>query len=286
MAPTFSRVAIVGTGLIGGSFALALREQFPSSSIVGWDRGEVLERARKRGAIDEGSTEISGAVRDAELIYVALPVVRAIETLPEIAQHASPQALVTDACSTKSAICSHAAARFHAPQRFLGGHPIAGREAGGIENADAQLFRGARYVLAARARDADPRVAKFAAVVQAIGAMPVWCDAETHDWAVGIVSHLPQLLAVALAGVALDESDETGLPLALAGPGLRDMTRLSGSPYEVWRDVCLTNTENIARALDRVGQAIDRLRTRLASKDLQQEFDAANEFYRILRELQ
>ncbi len=131
--------------------------------------------------------------------------------------------------------------------------------------------------------DADTRVKKFAEVIRTIGAEPVWCDAETHDWAVGIVSHLPQLVSVALARVVQDETDETGLPLSLAGPGLQDMLRLAGSPYEVWRDIYLTNTENAARALDRLAQAIDYLRTRLASKELEQEFQAANEVAKLLR---
>jgi prephenate dehydrogenase len=126
-------------------------------------------------------------------------------------------------------------------------------------------------------------VTHFVEVVRAMGARAVWSDAETHDWAVGIVSHLPQLLSVALANVVQDETDETGLPLTLAGPGLQDMLRLSGSPYEVWRDIFLTNTENVSRALDRLAQAIDHLKTRLASKELQAEFHAANELYGLLR---
>jgi len=116
-----------------------------------------------------------------------------------------------------------------------------------------------------------------------LGARPIWSDPETHDWAVGIVSHLPQLLSVALARVVQDETDETGLPLTLSGPGLQDMLRLAGSPYEIWRDILLTNTDNVSRALDRLAQAVDYLRTHLASRDLQQEFAAANELYRQLR---
>ena len=160
---------------------------------------------------------------------------------------------------------------------------MAGKENSGIEHADADLFRGTRYALIASEGDPDPRVQQFAALLQRIGAEPVWCDAETHDWAVGIVSHLPQLTSVALAHVVADETDETGLPLTLAGPGLADMLRLAGSPYDIWRDTCLTNRENIAHALDRLAQAIEYLRTRLASKDLEQEFKTANEIYRALR---
>lgn len=284
--PVFARVAVLGTGLVGGSFALALRKYFPAIPIVGWDRPEVLARAEARGAIDEGSTELPAALRDANLVYLALPVVCAIELLPEIARYAGPGALVTDASSTKVAICGAAEKCFSSSAHFLGGHPMAGKEAGGIENADVDLFRGAKYVLIGRADGAEPLERKFAALVEALGAKPVWCDVETHDWAVGIVSHLAQLASVALAEVMFDETDESGMPLALAGRGLRDVLRLAGSPYGTWRDICLTNSANLGRALDRLGQVIDRLRTRLTSKELEQEFAAANELYRILRELQ
>ena len=284
MAPTlpFRRVAVLGTGLIGGSFALALREDFPEISIVGYNRGGRAERARARGAIHEVAADIPGAVRGADLVYIALPVGAAIEALPAIAELAEPGALVTDACSTKAALCRAAKEHFRGGAFFLGGHPMAGKENSGIDNADAALFRGAPYALIAQENDPDERVSNFAAVVRAIGAQPVWLDADTHDWAVGIVSHLPQLVSVALARVVLDETDETGLPISLAGHGLHSMLRLSGSPYNIWRDIFLTNKDNVSRALDRLAQAVDHLRTRLASKDLEQEFQAANEIYKLL----
>ncbi len=194
-----------------------------------------------------------------------------------------PDALVTDAGSTKTVICRAAAEHFRSGARFLGGHPIAGWETGGIEHADAALFRGAKYALIGDVRDA--LCEKFAALLRASGAEPVWLDAETHDWAVGIVSHLPQLVSVALAEVVQDETDETGLPLALAGPGLRDALRLAGSPHGLWRDICLTNSENIARSLDRLAQAIDHLRHGLASRELERQFAAANQVYKSIRQL-
>jgi prephenate dehydrogenase len=160
---------------------------------------------------------------------------------------------------------------------------MTGKEISGIARADANLFSGARYALIGSEDDPDPRAQGFAALVRMLGAELVWCDADTHDWAVGIVSHLPQLLAVALARVVQDETDETGLPLSLSGPGLRDMLRLAGSPYALWRDVAHTNSDNIARALDRLVQAIEYLRTRLSSKELEQEFLVANELYKQLK---
>jgi prephenate dehydrogenase len=279
----FSRVAILGTGLIGGSFALALRKHFPDISIVGFDRAEILQAALARGAVLEAARDLSAAARGADLLYVALPIGATVEVLPAIAAAAKDGALVTDTGSTKAVICRAAKNAFTGGARFLGGHPMAGKETSGFARADANLFSGARYALIGLEGDPDPRVQGFASLLQILGAEPVWCDADTHDWAVGIVSHLPQLLAVARARVVQDETDETGLPLSLSGPGLHDMLRLAGSPYGLWRDVAHSNTENIARALDRLEQAVEYLRTRLTSKELEQEFLAANELYKRLQ---
>lgn len=281
----FRRVAILGTGLIGGSFALAARHEIPGAVIAGFDRAEILAKAKQRGAIDESCADIASAVRDADLIYLALPIVAAMESLAEIASQAPKGALVTDASSTKAAICRAAAKTFRdaAGPLFLGGHPMAGKEASGIEQADADLFRGAPYALAGGESVTDARAGGFVELLEKIGAAPVWCDAETHDWAAGIVSHLPQMVSIALARVIEGETDEAGWPVSLAGNGLRDALRLAASPYGVWRDICLTNTENVRRALDRMEQAIEHLRTHLASRELEAEFRAANGLYRMLQ---
>jgi prephenate dehydrogenase len=282
-AVPFLRVAIIGTGLIGGSFALALRQLFPNISLVGHSRSGSCDRARAAGVVDEATSDLAAAVRGADLVYVALPIGASIESLGAIAKSAGPHALVTDACSTKAVICRAAKGHFRGGARFFGAHPMAGKERSGVEHADAKLFLGAPYALMGIEGDADPRVKAFVEIVRAIGARPIWSDPETHDWAVGIVSHLPQLVAVALARVVQDETDETGLPLALSGSGLQDILRLAGSPYDIWRDILLTNTDNISRALDRLAQAVDHLRTNLASKEIQQEFQTANDLYRKLR---
>jgi prephenate dehydrogenase len=281
----FRRIAILGTGLIGGSFALAVRKHFPDITTVGYDRTEGLTRARARGVVHETSGDLANAVRGADLVYVALPIVSTIEVLPAIAASAESGALVTDAGSTKAAICKMAGEHFRSGAQFLGGHPMAGKEHSGVEYADADLFRGAPYVLIGSETNPSPRQSEFARLLLEIGAVPSWCDADTHDWAVGIVSHLPQLVALALARVVQDETDETGLPVSLAGPGLQDTLRLAGSPYAVWRDILLTNKDNVSHALDRLAQAVDHLRTRLASKELEQEFKSANELYKLLRKL-
>lgn len=293
MDASFRRVAVLGVGLIGGSFTLALRKNFPDVVVVGFDRAHVLRHALERGAIHEALDDFSLAVAGADLIYVALPVGLTIELLPEIARIAAPGALVTDAASTKRSTCAAAADSFRkSGALFLGGHPMAGKEISGIAAADPNLFQGSKYALilpAATQRDVmeeDPRVAEFVSLVQALGAEPVWLEAEAHDRAAAIVSHLPQLLAVALAGVVRNQTDETGLPVTLAGRGLRDALRLAGSPYSIWRDIILTNSDNLDRVLDQMIQALDQIRGELRTRALEEEFAAAGELYRILRDLQ
>jgi prephenate dehydrogenase len=293
MPAGFKRVAILGTGLIGGSFGLALRKLRPRPNVVGWDKPDVLKRARERGAIDRGETDLARAVKGADLVFIALPVGAVLEHLPEIARAASSRALVTDSASSKRAICEQASACFTGSALFLGGHPMAGKEISGVAAADAKLFDGARYALIRAAadsgtenRESDLRVRTFVALLDRLGAQTLWLDAASHDRAAAFVSHLPQLLSVALAGVVRDQTDQTGLPLILAGRGLRESLRLAGSPYALWRDIVLTNSDNIDRALDRMSQAIENLRPLLRRRELEDEFAAAGELYKILRDSQ
>jgi prephenate dehydrogenase len=287
----FHRIAILGTGLIGGSFALALRKHLPEARIVGFDREHILQQARARNAIHESSSDLAKAVHGADLVYIALPISTTIELIPEIAKHAAPNALVTDACSTKRAICRAAAQHFHSDSQsgaaFLGGHPMAGKETEGIAGADEKLFQNAKYALIEDRGEVknDPRVRAFTSLLEKMDAQPMWLDADTHDWAVAIVSHLPQMAAVALAEVISVESDgeETGLPTSLAGPGVRDSLRLAASPYSMWRDIAFTNSDNLARALDRLAQAIEQLRTHLTSRDLETSFAEANRLHKSLK---
>jgi prephenate dehydrogenase len=303
-----ARATILGTGLIGGSFALALRKHTADIHVSGWDRPEVVQDARSRHAIHETFTgELAPALQHADLIYIALPISATIDLLPEIARHAPAHALVTDACSTKLRITQTAAEFFPSEggPLFLGGHPMAGRELSGIAHADSDLFLGCTYALIAEsaapiatglqtrrsspAMDSspanDPRVSAFVKILEKIGARPHWLTAQQHDYAVGLASHLPQLAAVALASFLYDRLDENGLPITLAGPGLRDSLRLAGSPYALWRDIVLTNREVLSASLDLFARRLDDLRERLGSRDLEADFDAANELYKLLRGL-
>jgi len=293
-----TRATILGTGLIGGSFALALRKYATDLHISGWDRPDIIREARARNVIDEAFTsDLAPALRAADLIYIALPIGVTIDLLPEIARLAPKHALVTDACSTKLRIAQAAAENFSPPATalFLGGHPMAGREVSGVSQADADLFRNAPYALVSDSSEPrepspsetqrDPRVSAFLKLLEKIGARPLWLGTQQHDYAVGMVSHLPQLAAVALGSFLYDHLDENGLPITVAGSGLRDSLRLAGSPYSTWRDIVLTNREVLSAALDLFARRLDDLRERLNTRELEADFDAANELYKLLRSL-
>jgi prephenate dehydrogenase len=290
MPHLLQRAAILGTGLIGGSFAKALRKYTPDMHITGWDREEVAHELKSSGVANVAfSGPIEPAIRGADLIYIALPIGVTLDILPEIAQNAAPHALVTDACSTKLRICTAAAELFEEEESspiFLGGHPMAGRELSGFAQSDADLFQKATYALVGPSQeDRDPRIVAFTKILEKLGARPSWLGAQQHDYAVGLASHLPQLTAVALGSFLYDRLDENGLPITLAGPGLRDTLRLAGSSYATWRDIVLTNREVLSAALDLFARRLDDLRERLGSRELEADFDAANELYKLLRSL-
>lgn len=293
-----NRVAILGTGLIGGSFALALRKYATDLHIYGWDRPDVARAAQSSGAFDEVfAGEMAPALRTADLIFIALPIGATLDLLPDLARSAPRHALITDTCSTKLRIAQAALELFADPAApiFLPGHPMAGRELAGFAHADADLFRNAPYALvleptrpgpdAAPPLERDPRISAFIKLIEKIGARPIWLGAQQHDYAVGLSSHLPQLVAVALASFLYDRLDENGLPITVAGPGLRDTLRLAGSPYSTWRDIVLTNREVLDAALDLLARRLDDIRERLNSRELEADFDAANELYKLLRSL-
>jgi prephenate dehydrogenase len=281
-------VAIVGLGLLGGSWGLALKKAGFTGRIVGYARrAETREQALGEGAVDEVCADVTEAVREADLVILATPVAVILDHLARLQPHFSPQALITDVGSTKRRICERAAGHYAQRPLFLGGHPMAGKERSGLENADARLFENARYVLTPlKPGDFDDgRVQAFRALVAAIGARPLTSDPAAHDRAVAYLSHLPQLLSSALAGLIDEKYTAEDLSLELAATGFRDVTRLADSPYSVWRDICLTNTENIQMALDALIQKLESIRVHLGDRELEHEFLAAHRLRDKLREM-
>jgi prephenate dehydrogenase len=276
-------VAIVGVGLIGGSFGLALRRAGFRGAILGVSSEASIRAGVERGAVDRGATleEAAGA---ADLIYLAQPIGRILDTLHHLDALVRPDALVTDAGSTKHVIVTEAARLLRRCQ-FLGGHPLAGKERRGVEAADAGLFEGRAYVLTPHSPEEleTPAARAFVDWVRQIGAKPVVLGAAEHDRLVAFTSHLPQLASTAL-GAVLDECLTAPGDLQVAGPGLIDLTRLALSPYELWRDILATNTESIEQALTAYINELEQLRDNLRTRGAQEEFVRAAALAKRLRE--
>jgi prephenate dehydrogenase len=286
MGTIFDEVAIVGLGLIGGSFGLALKEYGLASRRVGFGRLATVGRALQAQAIDEGTDDLGKAVRDADLIVLAAPVGAILDCLPRLKDLAPPRALVTDVGSTKAVICERARETLGGQRLFLGGHPLAGKERAGVENAEAELFQKARYVLTPLAEShlEDPRVKAFISLITAMGARPHIMDPARHDRALAFLSHLPQLLSSALASLVAQEGRETRLPVELAASGFRGMTRLAESPYSVWHDICFTNVDNIRQALEDLVKKLEFMKQHLTGPELEREFEQAAELREKLRQ--
>jgi prephenate dehydrogenase len=262
-------VSIVGVGLIGGSFALALRKAGFDGRIIGVSSSATVQAAFERGVIDEAQPlEHAAAISD--LIYLAQPIDRIIQTMVAIDAYVRLGTMITDAGSTKHAIVS-AAANIQRG-RFVGGHPMAGKEARGVQEADADLFRGRPYVLTSR----DGALESW---IERIGARLVFLGPEEHDRLVALTSHLPQLISTALATLI---GCEDSAP-KVAGPAATDLTRLALSPYEIWRDIFSTNATSIDAAIGAFIAKLEELRAALRHPAMERAFEAAAESARALR---
>ncbi len=283
----FQRVAIVGLGLMGGSWGLALKRCGFAGWRVGCDRPEILPRALAMGAVDEVAEDVDAAVAAADLVILATPVGAILDLLPRLRSAAPKRALITDVGSTKRLICQRAHEILGEEPLFIGGHPLAGKERSGIEQADALLFQNARYVLTplAPAHTSDIRIKTFMTLVEAVGARPYVAEASSHDRAVAFLSHLPQLVSSGMASLVAEEGAGGGLPLELAAAGFRDVTRLAEGPYSVWRDICLTNIENIQRALEALIEKLESMKVHLSDRELEHEFKQAAKLREKLRGL-
>ncbi|MCM2326742.1 MAG: prephenate dehydrogenase/arogenate dehydrogenase family protein [Lysobacter sp.] len=261
-------VAIVGVGLIGGSFALAMRRAGAVARVVGVDRdAQALERAASLGVIDTAAESASEAAAGADLVFVSVPV-RAMGTvLHDVALGLGPGGVVTDAGSTKADVVRTAAEelRNRLPQ-FVPGHPIAGRESSGVEAATADLFKGARVVLTPGPDTAPEATALVRACWEACGARATEMPAEAHDRIFATVSHLPHLLAFALVSEIVSRPDAAEL-LGFAAGGFRDFTRIAASSPEMWRDVALANREALLDEMDRYSARIAVFRELVARGD-------------------
>ncbi len=252
------QITIVGTGLIGGSLGLALRQREFAGTIVGCDKREVLETALRRKAIDRAEADLEHAVVGSDVIVLATPVGTTLSQLEAIAPTLPPSTLITDTGSTKQEFVKRARMIFgaEAGKRVLPGHPMAGKEFGGVEHADGTLFEGAVWLITPMIADQQytPAQEEFTALLTAIGARIIVLDPERHDLLCAWISHLPQMISTALTSVLHEELGDDETVRQIGGRALREMTRIAQSPYSMWRDIALTNSQNLEEAMLRFEQ--------------------------------
>jgi prephenate dehydrogenase len=264
----FNKITIFGVGLIGGSFALALKKAGAVRSVVGVGRTQAsLERAKELGIIDIVSTNAAEAVRDADLVLIAAPVAQTESILKMIEPHLQAGTVVTDAGSTKTDVV--AAARKALGRKiaqFVPGHPIAGRELNGPDAAIDDLYVSKKVVLTPLSENAAADIERVANAWQQCGAIIHRLTAEDHDRVFAAVSHLPHFLAYALVD-DIAKKPHADLLFQYAASGFRDFTRIAGSSPEMWRDITLANQNALLNELDAYMTQLTQLRSLLAAGD-------------------
>jgi prephenate dehydrogenase len=281
-------IAILGTGLIGASVGLALRANGFAGSIAGWDPNPAeLHTALRREAITVIADDPLAAATEADLILLGGPVFTILEWLDRLAPILRDYQFVTDVGSVKGVICNHAGGKYNGPGQpgFLPGHPMAGKEVSGAENADASLFDGAVWLFtvcsSAEGNSPSaqlPTAKAWRAWVARFGSRILDMDPERHDVLCAWISHLPQFVSTAMCALLEDEFAANADLLPIGGRALREMTRLGASPFSMWRDIAHTNSDAIARSLHALEQRLSHIRENLKTSELRDEFDRANRF--------
>ncbi|HEU4393293.1 MAG TPA: prephenate dehydrogenase/arogenate dehydrogenase family protein [Solirubrobacterales bacterium] len=246
------KVAILGVGLIGGSIGLAARRRL-QAEVVGHGRtAATIERAVELGALDRGAGSVAEACEGAELVFCAGPVAALPGQVREALRACGPETVVTDVGSTKGQLVE----ALGDDERFIGGHPLAGAETAGVENAREDLFEGARWYLTPTERSSGLLYDRLQRAVAGLGARPQAIDPAAHDRLLATISHLPHVLANALAAEAAVELSRDSERLPEVGPSFRDMTRVAGSNPTIWADIFASNREAVADSVEAVAQRL------------------------------
>lgn len=266
-----NKLVIIGVGLIGGSFALALRKAEMVKTIVGVGRSKKnLQRAFDRGVIDQIAYDSVLAMQDADLVMLAMPVGQTNNILREIAPHLEPKTILTDVGSTKQDVIAAASAYLNGAQlkNFVPGHPIAGAEQSGVGAAHADLFRNKQLILTPLTETSPNALNQVIRCWQGCGAQIFQMHADEHDNVLAATSHLPHVLAYTLMNFLRKYNKNSPHSLLrFAGSGFRDFTRIASSSPEMWRDICLANSDALLQQIDAYQQALAALKKDLANGD-------------------
>lgn len=275
----FKKITIIGVGLIGGSLGLALKKKNPKFKISGIDKLEIIEKAIARGAIDEGTINIENGIKEADILIIATPVKTIIDLLPRINPFIKKGCIVTDTGSTKGQIVETADKILSKDVYFVGGHPIAGSEKYGIEEANPYLFQDKTYILTPTKDTNLLALKKIFLLIKIINAKRLILDPLEHDRIVGAVSHLPQIMAVSLTNMIgeLGQQENNNNYFKAIGEGFKDMTRIASSPYQMWEDICETNQENILEMIQEFRNYLGIIEDKLKNHpgNLKEEFQKA-----------
>ena len=266
--PQFKKVVIFGVGLIGGSFALALRKANAVQEVVGFGRSaETLKQAQKLGIIDRAGSDLSAELRDADLVLLATPVGQMADIMARIAPHLGPDTLITDGGSTKSNVVDYARTHLGGKlAQFVPAHPIAGAEKSGAPAAQADLYQCKKVVLTPLPENSAVSVARVRKAWELCGAVVSELSAAQHDSVFAAVSHLPHLLSFALVH-DIAQRDDKDLLLSFAASGFRDFTRIAASSPEMWRDICMANREALMGELQQYAAELYSLFQALEQRD-------------------
>lgn len=266
----FKKAAIIGVGLIGGSIAMVLREKGFAGSITGIGRGlKNLKTAKRLGIIDSYTQDVGEGVSGADLVIVAVPVLKIADIIKTASRFLKPPCIVTDAGSVKKAVIDAVGPLLPKGVRFVPGHPIAGTENSGAEAAFPTLFQG-RLCILTPVKDTDKdALDSVRALWEAAGSRVVEMDADTHDKILAAVSHLPHVIAYTLVNAVAESAGKEEDILGYSAGGFKDFTRIASSSPEMWTDICAMNGDNIVRMIELFQNRLDALKSLIAGKDLE-----------------
>lgn len=269
---TLNTFGFLSLGLIGGSVALAIRQAVPDARIIAYARRQsTLDEAVAAGAVDEGTTRIDRRFSDCDMIFLCAPVAVNNQFLAHLAPILSDRTIITDVGSVKSDI-HETVERLGLQKHFIGGHPMAGSEKTGFSNADPALLKNARFILTPTDEVPGEAIAGYQALVRKLGAIPLTMSCQEHDRVTAAVSHVPHLIAAALAELVHDQ-DRDGMMKCIAAGGFKDTTRIASSSPEMWEAICMANSKNIADLLDAYIRSLETISSAVRARQPGFTFD-------------